>query len=144
MCFYLTVKRTGVNTVNTLIHSSPTFHFLTLFCHIDGGSREAESYFRFHHFLFIFHRFHSNENNHISIQAFFFFFFFLLISSTHTNTLCFVKHLEFFTKLGWEISMKLNLSSSYHFILRVQVICYKGSRNFSMSLLSSRTAQMVD
>lgn len=142
MCFYLTVKRTGVNTVNTLIHSSPTFHFLTLFCHIDGGSREAESYFRFHHFLFIFHRFHSNENNHISIQAFFYFFFTDFKYAYKHFVLC--QAFGVFTKLGWEISMKLNLSSSYHFILRVQVICYKGSRNFSTSLLSSRTAQMVD
>lgn len=144
MCFYLTVKRTGVNTVNTLIHSSPTFHFLTLFCHIDGGSREAESYFRFHHFLFIFHRFHSNENNHISIQAFFYFLFFFTDFKYAYKHFVLCQAFGVFTKLGWEISMKLNLSSSYHFILRVQVICYKGSRNFSTSLLSSRTAQMVD
>lgn len=52
-------------------HSSTQPIPLHYFAVYGFGLGGADSYFRFHHFLFIIHGFHSDENNHISIQAFF-------------------------------------------------------------------------
>lgn len=76
------------------------------------GLMGVDSYFRFHHFLFIIHGFHSTENNHISIRAL------SGISSRQTNiTLCFVKNLEFSLKAGWEISVNELLKLSAALVL---------------------------
>lgn len=72
--FFLAVTSTGVNVYYNR-HTRPTHHPHPISLHYSAvyrfGLRGIDSYFRFHHFLFIIHGFHSDENNHISIQAFF-------------------------------------------------------------------------
>lgn len=108
-------------TVGILDQESPPSNPFTLFWRFKFELRKAESYFRFHHFLLIIHKFHNHRNYHISIQK-----KMSVISSTQANiTLCFFKLLGFSTKTGWKISknelVKLSVAPNMKLLLLLHI-----------------------
>lgn len=129
LCFSLAVTSTGVN-VHYSLHTCPPFTPIRLhyFAVYRLGLEGADSYFRFHHFLFIIHRFHSDGNNHISIRAFFSDFKYV---DKHRFVLCQASGV--FCKNRGEISTNELLKPSpgpCSLTLELQVIRLLGRRNF--------------
>lgn len=124
-------------TIDTLVHPIP-LHYFTVY---RFGLKWADSYFRFHHFLFIIHGFHGGENNHISIQAFFSDF---KCADKHYFVLCQAFGAFYKNRMGdFSEWIAKALTSSRSLTLQLQAICHLGRENVFLRLCRSHSSLLI-